>query len=220
MAKKIVAPSILSADFCNLERDVQLVCAAGADWVHVDVMDGQFVRNLTIGIPVVAALKRISPVPLDVHLMIVNPEVYINDFIEAGADILTIHLESSTKVAENLKQIRTKGKKAGISLRPGTPVEGLLPFLGLVDLVLVMTVEPGFGGQSFRADQVPKIQWLVEQREKLGLEFLIEVDGGVNDSTLIHCHQADALVAGSHVFKSKEIKDLQKTIEEMKNFVP
>ncbi|MEK2690387.1 ribulose-phosphate 3-epimerase [Bdellovibrio sp. GT3] len=196
----MVAPSILSADFANLEKEVKAIAAAGADWAHVDVMDGHFVPNLTIGIPVVKALKKVSPIPLDVHLMITEPEKYIADFIKAGADYLTIHVEATRDPASVLRQITALGAKAGITLRPGTPVESVLPLLNLCDLVLVMTVEPGFGGQSFMHDQIAKISKLRHEIDQQGLNCLIEVDGGITDVTAKLCHEADVFVAGSYVF--------------------
>jgi ribulose-phosphate 3-epimerase len=200
MSAKMVAPSILSADFANLEKEVKAIAAAGADWAHVDVMDGHFVPNLTIGIPVVKALKKVSPIPLDVHLMITEPEKYVAEFIKAGADYLTIHVESTKDPAAVLKQITSLGAKAGITLRPGTPVESVLPLLPLCELVLVMTVEPGFGGQSFMADQIAKISILRSEITKKNLKCLIEVDGGINAETAKLCHEADVFVAGSYVF--------------------
>lgn len=200
--QKIVAPSILSADFANLESEVKKVAAAGADWIHVDVMDGHFVPNLTIGAPVVQALKKISPIPLDVHLMIYNLEKYVPEFLAAGADILTIHVEATKEPERLLREIRKAGRKAGITLKPGTPVEDILHLLEDVDLVLVMTVEPGFGGQSFRMDQIPKLKRLRKEIETRNLSVLLEVDGGVNEQTLSMCGDADALVAGSYVFKN------------------
>lgn len=197
---KMVAPSILSADFANLEKEVKAIAAAGADWAHVDVMDGHFVPNLTIGIPVVKALKKVSPIPLDVHLMITEPEKYVAEFVKAGADYLTIHVESTKDPAAVLKQITSLGCKAGITLRPGTPVESVLPLLPLCELVLVMTVEPGFGGQSFMADQIVKISALRAEITKKNLKCLIEVDGGITDVTAKLCHEADVFVAGSYVF--------------------
>jgi ribulose-phosphate 3-epimerase len=202
VAKKLVAPSILSADFANLEREIRAVAQAGADWLHVDVMDGHFVNNLTIGVPVVASLKKVSPLPLDVHLMIERPEKYIDAFAKAGSDYLTIHVESTQDPAAVLKRIRDLKVKPGITLRPGTALSSILPYLELVDLVLVMTVEPGFGGQSFMVDQVSKISELVEIRKRHGFKYLIEVDGGVNAETLSHLQEADVLVAGNYVFKN------------------
>lgn len=197
---KLVAPSILSADFANLEKEIKAVAAAGADWIHVDVMDGNFVPNITIGIPVVKSLKKVSPIPLDVHLMIERPERYIEEFIKAGSDYLTIHVESTADPAAVLKRIRELGAKAGITLRPGTAVESVLPYLNLCDLILVMTVEPGFGGQSFMADQVAKISRLRAEITAKKLSCLIEVDGGINAETAKTCHEADVFVAGSYVF--------------------
>ncbi|AHI06491.1 ribulose-phosphate 3-epimerase [Bdellovibrio bacteriovorus W] len=197
---KLVAPSILSADFANLEKEVKAVSEAGADWIHVDVMDGRFVPNITIGIPVVKSLKKVSPLPLDVHLMIEEPERYIEEFIKAGSDYLTIHVESTKDPDAVLRRIRELGAKPGITLRPGTSIEKVLPLLSLCDLVLVMTVEPGFGGQSFMHDQVAKISKLREVIQQENLKCLIEVDGGINDETAKICHEADVFVAGSFVF--------------------
>ena len=155
-----IAPSILSADFANLERDIGRI--ASADYVHVDVMDGLFVPNISIGIPVVASIRKVTQMPLDVHLMIVQPVRYVEQFCDAGADLVTIHVESDTpeKIQEALDKIHAKGKRAGIVLKPGTPAEAALPYLEQVELILVMTVEPGFGGQKFMADQMPKVSTL------------------------------------------------------------
>lgn len=200
MAPKLVAPSILSADFANLESEIKAVTAAGADWIHVDVMDGRFVPNITIGIPVVRSLKKISSLPLDVHLMIEEPERYVEAFVQAGSDYLTIHVEATQDPASVLKQIRKLGAKAGITLRPGTPISRILPLLPLCDLVLVMTVEPGFGGQTFMFNQVAKIDQLRSEIRTQNYSCLIEVDGGINAETAKLCHSADVFVAGSHVF--------------------
>lgn len=213
MATKLVAPSILSADFANLEKELKAIAAAGADWVHVDVMDGHFVPNITIGIPVVRALKKVSSLPLDVHLMIEKPERYIEDFVKAGSDYLTIHVEATDKPREVLQKIRSLGARAGLTLRPGTPIEEILPLLDEVDLVLVMTVEPGFGGQSFLHDQVEKIKQLKVVRMQKNLNYLIEVDGGVNDKTVNACCDADVMVAGSYIFNG----DYTKTIGLLKS---
>lgn len=199
---KMVAPSILSADFANLEKEIRAVAQAGADWIHVDVMDGHFVPNLTIGVPVVKSLKKISPLPLDVHLMIEKPERYVEDFVKAGSDYLTIHVEATEDPAAVLKRIRELGAKAGITLRPGTALESVLPLLPWCDLVLVMTVEPGFGGQSFMPDQVEKIRRLRQEIRTKNLNLLIEVDGGINEQTARACAEADVLVAGNYVFKN------------------
>lgn len=180
-----VSPSILSADFVNLERDIRALGPAGADYVHVDVMDGQFVPNISIGIPVVEAIHRISPLPLDVHLMIDRPLRYVERFCKAGADILTIHIEADTQEnnLEALRRIRDLGVRAAISVKPATPAEAVLPYLELCSLVLVMTVEPGFGGQSFMADMMPKITEIRRYVTEKGLSCEIEVDGGVNEAT-------------------------------------
>lgn len=196
----LIAPSILSADFANLAREITAIEMAGADLIHVDVMDGHFVPNLTIGAPVVRALKSVATKPLDVHLMIENPERYIEDFAKAGAAYLTIHVEAAADPKSILQQIRSLGVRPGITLRPGTSVEAVFPFLSLVDLVLVMTVEPGFGGQSFMHDQVAKIAKLRQELERLKHRAWIEVDGGINAETAKFCHDADILVAGSYVF--------------------
>lgn len=200
--KKIIAPSILSADFANLENEIKKVSEAGADWIHVDVMDGHFVNNITIGIPVVESLKKISPLPLDVHLMIDNPEKYVDAFMKAGSDYLTIHVESTSNPQAVIQQIKKQGGRAGITLRPSTALSKIEPLLSLVDLVLVMTVEPGFGGQSFMHDQVDKIKKLRQEIDRNKWNCLIEVDGGINEVTARLCEDADVLVAGSYIFKN------------------
>ena len=202
----IVAPSILSADFARLGEEIRAVENAGADWIHVDVMDGHFVPNLTLGAPIVRCLRPVTRLPLDVHLMIEKPERYIKDFAAAGADYLTIHVEATTQVEETLAEIRRLGVKPGITLRPRTPVEKILPFLTKVDLVLVMTVEPGFGGQSFMADQVAKIDTIKNELSRQGHSALIEVDGGINAETARQVLGADVLVAGNFVFKNDYAK--------------
>lgn len=197
-----IAPSILSADFANLERDVRMISAAGADWIHVDVMDGHFVPNLTIGPAHVKMLKRVTDVPLDVHLMIDNPEVQVPWYIEAGADSVTVHVEVCDDAASMLRTIRGAGVKVGISLNPETDVFALEGLLGLVDLVLVMSVHPGFGGQSFIESSPAKIAAIVEMCKAEGAAPLIEVDGGIGVATapLVRAAGADVLVAGSAIF--------------------
>lgn len=197
-----IAPSILSADFANLERDVRMVSEAGADWIHVDVMDGHFVPNLTIGPAHVKMLKRVTDVPLDVHLMIDNPEVQVPWYIDAGADSVTVHVETCDDAATMLRMIGDAGVKVGISLNPETDASALEGLLGLVDMVLVMSVHPGFGGQSFIESSPAKIAAIVEMCKAEGAAPLIEVDGGIGVGTapLVSAAGADVLVAGSAIF--------------------
>ena len=203
-----VAPSILSADFVNLERDIRALKETGADYVHVDVMDGLFVPNITIGIPVVAAIRRITDLPLDVHLMIDRPLRYVDEFCKAGSDLLTVHVEADTE--ENtlaaLKRIRENGVRAAISVKPKTPAEAVLPFLPYCDLILVMTVEPGFGGQSFMQDMMPKLKTIRGYIDAQNPACELEVDGGVNTETARICREngANVLVAGSAYFKAAD----------------
>ena len=202
-----VAPSILSADFANLERDIQKISTA--DYVHVDVMDGLFVPNITIGIPVVKSIRPTTSLPLDVHLMIVEPVRYVEQFCDAGADLVTVHVESDTEenIHEALAKIRAKGKRPGVVLKPKTPAEAVLPFLNEVDIVLVMTVEPGFGGQKFMADMMPKVQEIRRYIDAMNPGCELEVDGGVDPSTCKICvaSGANVLVAGSAVYKAVDI---------------
>ena len=214
-SKFLVAPSILSADFARLGEEIRAVENAGADWIHVDVMDGHFVPNLTIGAPVVKSLRPVTKLPLDVHLMIEEPERYVEDFCKAGSDYLTIHVEATEKVEATLKQIRALGVRPGITLRPRTAVEEIFPYLKLVDLVLIMTVEPGFGGQKFMEDQVAKITRLRAELAKQNTSALIEVDGGVTGETARKLIEADVLVAGSYVFKNDYRQAIQ-TLKEVK----
>jgi ribulose-phosphate 3-epimerase len=197
-----IAPSILSADFANLERDVRMVSEAGADWIHVDVMDGHFVPNLTIGPAHVKMLKRVTDVPLDVHLMIDNPEVQVPWYIDAGADSVTVHVETCDDAATMLRMIGDAGVKVGISLNPETDASALEGLLGLVDMVLVMSVHPGFGGQSFIESSPAKIETIVAMCDAEGAAPLIEVDGGIGIATapLVSAVGADVLVAGSAIF--------------------
>ena len=213
----MLSPSILSADFANLERDIHNIEENGADWVHVDVMDGIFVPNISIGIPVVQAIRPVTKLPLDVHLMIDRPIRYVEQFVKAGADWLTIHVEADQpqNTLEALDKIRELGCKAAISLKPRTPAEAAIPYLEKCDMILVMTVEPGFGGQKFMADQMDKIRQLREWLDDVNPECVIEVDGGVDAVTCEVCKEAGAevLVAGSAYFKAADRKAFVKIIQ-------
>ena len=200
-----ISPSILSADFANLERDIKLVENNGADWIHVDVMDGHFVPNITIGVPVVASIKKVTKLPLDVHLMIENPEKYIEAFAKAGADILTFHFECGSDIKSTIDLIKSFGVKAGLSIKPKTSPEVILPYLNDLDLVLVMTVEPGFGGQKFMQDCAEKIPVIKKDAHS---DLIIQVDGGINAETarICTCYGANSLVAGSYIYKSNDVK--------------
>lgn len=212
-----IAPSILSADFAHLGAQVAEAEAGGADWVHVDVMDGHFVPNLTIGPLVVQALRPVTTLPLDVHLMIEAPERYLEDFARAGADVLTVHWEACTHLHRTLQQIRELGVKAGVSLNPATPVSVLEEVLSEVDLVLLMSVNPGFGGQSYIPSSTAKIRKLRQLMRECESAALVEVDGGVNAQTIreVVVAGADVLVAGSAVFNDRKsvaenLSDLRK----------
>ena len=202
-ASQIISPSILSADFAKLGEEVRAIDAAGADWIHVDVMDGHYVPNLTIGPGVVKSLRPHTEKPFDVHLMISPVDPYIDAFVDAGADIITAHPEAGPHFHRTVQKIRASGVKAGAALNPSTPPETLDYVLGELDLVLVMSVNPGFGGQSFIEDQLRKIETLRKTIDGRGLDTMIEVDGGVNPETAKACIAAgaDALVAGSAVFR-------------------
>ena len=197
----IVAPSILSADFSDLGKEVREIEKAGADWVHIDVMDGFFVPNITIGPVVIKSLRKITDLIFDVHLMIDNPGQYVESFAEAGSDIITFHIESLGDPRETIEKIKREGKRAGISVKPGTDIKMIEEYLGEVDMVLVMTVEPGFGGQKFMADMMDKVRFLKER-----YEGIIQVDGGINSENVKMAIEAGAtaFVAGTYVFGSDD----------------
>ncbi len=208
-ANVLIAPSILSADFGRLAEEVRAVEAAGADWIHVDVMDGRFVPNLTIGPPVVRALRKITKLPLDVHLMIVEPEKYFDAFAEAGADVLSVHVEACPHAHRALQHIRSLKKRAGIVLNPSTSEESVRYVLGLADLVLVMSVNPGFGGQSFLPEVLPKVAALRKMIDESGRAIDLEIDGGIQEGTAGRAVAAGArvLVAGNAVFTKPSYRD-------------
>jgi ribulose-phosphate 3-epimerase len=201
-----VAPSLLACDFSRLSEEIHAVEKAGVEFLHLDVMDGHFVNNITFGPVLVKAIDKLASVPLDTHLMIENPDRYIGPFLDAGADILTIHVEASSDVRRDLGAIRARGKKAGLSLNPDTPLSKVEPFLEELDLLLVMSVVPGFGGQSFMEQVLPNLTQAAKLRERLGLTFAIEIDGGINPETAARSREAgaDILVAGTAIFRSQD----------------
>jgi ribulose-phosphate 3-epimerase len=214
----MISPSILAADFANLERDIRNIEEMGSDFVHVDVMDGIFVPNISIGIPVVKAIRPVTKLPLDVHLMIDRPVRYVEEFVKAGADFVTIHVEADQpqNTLEALDRIHALGCKAGIVLKPRTPAEAAIPYLEKCDMVLLMTVEPGFGGQKFMADMMPKVQKLRQMLDEVNPACLLEVDGGVDADTCAICKEsgANVLVAGSAYFKAPDRAAFVKLLQE------
>ncbi|WP_207941571.1 ribulose-phosphate 3-epimerase [Enterococcus sp. DIV2402] len=214
-----IAPSILSADFANLQRDIEFVEKHGADYIHVDVMDGQFVPNITFGPNVVKAIRPITKLPLDVHLMIVEPERYIHDFAVAGSDIIGVHVEATPHIHRAIQMIKAENVKAEVVLNPGTPIDSVKHVLSMVDQVLIMTVNPGFGGQSFIEESLDKIRELAALREANGYHFDIQVDGGIVPETAKRCKEAgvNVFVAGSYIYDAehpeKQIQLLKEAIQ-------
>ena len=211
-----LAPSILSADFANLQRDVEFVEKHGADYIHIDVMDGQFVPNITFGPTVVQAIRPITKLPLDVHLMINNPENFIHDFAKAGADIIGVHVEATPHIHRAIQMIKAESVKAEVVMNPGTPVEAIRYVLPLVDQILVMTVNPGFGGQTFLPEMADKIRELTKLKEEYGYHYDIEVDGGIDDQTIRTCAEAGAnvFVAGSYIYGAQHPEERIKALRE------
>lgn len=202
----ILSPSILSADFCKLGEQIKEVELAGAKYLHIDVMDGIFVPSISYGMPVIRSIRKCSDIFFDVHLMIDRPERYVKEFAESGADLINFHLEATSDVKGTIATIRSLGKKVGITIKPGTPAQTVEPYLELVDMVLVMTVEPGFGGQSFMADMMPKVKKIRSEIIRRGLNVDIEVDGGITDKTVAEAAKAGAnmFVAGSYFFGASD----------------
>lgn len=207
MSNNKIAPSILAADYANFASELKRIEETSAEYVHIDIMDGQFVPNITFGADVVASMRKHSKLVFDCHLMVVNPERFVDAFAQAGADIMTIHAESTLHIHGALQKIKKAGMKAGVVINPGTPVSAIEPVLSLVDQVLIMTVNPGFGGQAFIPEMLEKVEKVTKIRDEKGYDFDIEVDGGVDNKTIKACYQAGAnvFVAGSYLFKATDL---------------
>lgn len=205
--KTLISASILSADFACLGDEIERAVSHGCDMIHFDVMDGHFVPNISYGVPVLKSLKKCTDKPYDVHLMISNPIDYVDAFADAGADIITFHVEADSDIAATIEKVKARGIKVGLTLKPATPAEEVFPYINDIDMVLVMTVEPGFGGQSFMSDMLDKISAIREKAVELGKDLDIEVDGGIDGTTapLVKAAGANVLVSGSYLFKAKDI---------------
>lgn len=208
-------PSLLSTDFLNLQQELKDLEAAGVDGVHFDVMDGRFVPNISIGLPILDSVRKGTKLPIDVHLMIEEPEKYVDLFAQHGADMISVHVEATPHIHRVIEQIKSQNIKAGVVLNPGTPVDAILPVIRMVDYVLVMTVNPGFGGQSFISDSIEKLDQLTSIKDRMELDFDIEVDGGINNETVKNVieHGATMLVAGSYFFKQDDYKQVTKLLK-------